>query len=211
MVDHRRAEVTGLLNSSKIDRVTLLQDSIDSFSLSLFEALRGLRDAVAPESSQLNNNGDSSTQKPDNHSSRSAIDHEDMDYDDFLIAYHEDDQFALELIKSSDGNPPKSKEEYVKLRARNEMKKHAELVPKLAQNVLSKSAAVDDLVSKLPGMTKVEQMMRIQKLMDENMKADVQLQVSHREAEEKRNAIRVALQRVTCKALSIQEEEVMYE
>jgi hypothetical protein len=197
-----------VVKSSKIDPITAVQDSIDSFSLSLFEALRGLRDAVAPESSQINNSEDPSTQHSDNQSEmRSAIDHEDMDYDDFLIAYHEDDPFALELIKSAEGDPPKSKEEYVKLRAMNEMKKHAELVPKLAQNVLSKSAAVDDLVSKLPGMTKVEQMTRIQELMDQNMKAEEHLQLAHKEAEEKRNEIRAALQRVTCKALSIQEEE----
>ena len=35
---------------SKIDPVTCVQDSIDSLALSLFEALRGVRDAVAPES-----------------------------------------------------------------------------------------------------------------------------------------------------------------
>lgn len=34
----------------KIDPITAVQDSIDSLALSLFEALRGVRDAVAPES-----------------------------------------------------------------------------------------------------------------------------------------------------------------
>ena len=37
-------------HQSKIDPVTCVQDSIDSLALSLFEALRGVRDAVAPES-----------------------------------------------------------------------------------------------------------------------------------------------------------------
>ena len=36
--------------STKIDPITAVQDSIDSLALSLFEALRGVRDAVAPES-----------------------------------------------------------------------------------------------------------------------------------------------------------------
>lgn len=37
-------------SSTKIDPITAVQDSIDSLALSLFEALRGVRDAVAPES-----------------------------------------------------------------------------------------------------------------------------------------------------------------
>jgi hypothetical protein len=39
-----------LQQSTKIDPITAVQDSIDSLALSLFEALRGVRDAVAPES-----------------------------------------------------------------------------------------------------------------------------------------------------------------
>ena len=37
--------------SAKIDPITAVQDSIDSLALSLFEALRGVRDAVAPTAS----------------------------------------------------------------------------------------------------------------------------------------------------------------
>ena len=37
----------------KIDPITSLQDAIDGLSLAMFEALRGLRDAVAPESGSL--------------------------------------------------------------------------------------------------------------------------------------------------------------
>lgn len=37
----------------KIDPITAVQDSIDSLALSLFEALRGVRDAVAPESLEV--------------------------------------------------------------------------------------------------------------------------------------------------------------
>jgi hypothetical protein len=37
-------------SSTKVDPITAVQDSIDSLALSLFEALRGVRDAVAPES-----------------------------------------------------------------------------------------------------------------------------------------------------------------
>jgi len=38
---------------SKIDPITAVQDSIDGLALSLFEALRGVRDAVAPESLEV--------------------------------------------------------------------------------------------------------------------------------------------------------------
>jgi len=193
----------------------------DSLSLSLFEALRGLRDAVAPETSpQIGaadgvEGGASSSQQQQqvdqSHKSKSlsAIDHEDMDYDDFLMAYHKDDPYALELIKASDGKPPRTREEYFKLRAMNEMKKHSELVPKLAQGILSASDALDNLVSELPGMhrTKQEQMKRIEELLVQNEAADEQLQISYQKATERRNEIRQVLQHVTCQALGIQEEE----
>ena len=42
---------------SRVDPITALQDSIDRLSLSMFEALRGLRDAVAPESGNLGGSG----------------------------------------------------------------------------------------------------------------------------------------------------------
>ena len=198
-----------VIKSTKVDPITVVQDSIDSLSLSLFEALRGLRDAVAPESSQhINNTGDLSGPQSQSNQTQTAIDHEDMDYDDFLMAYHKDDPFALELISNAEGKPPSTSLEYSKLRALNEMKKHAELVPKLAQNILSKSTALDDLVAKLPGMhrTKDEQMKRIQELLDQNSRAEEDFQLAYSEAERKRDEIRSVLQRVTCRALSIQEE-----
>ena len=51
----------------KVDHITSLQEGIDGLSLSLFEALRGLRDAVAPESGNLggmNANGDGANNSP---------------------------------------------------------------------------------------------------------------------------------------------------
>ena len=132
-----------------------------------------------------------------------------MDYDDFLMAYHKDDPFALELIKASDGKPPRTREEYFKLRAMYEIKKPSELVPKLAQGILSASDALDNLVSGLPGMhrTKDEQMERIEELLAKNQAADEELQLSYRKAEKRRNEIRLVLQQVTCQALGIQEEK----
>lgn len=216
--------VATTFKSEKVDPITEIQDAIDSLSLSLFEALRALRNAVAPETVASVNNSEpqAKSQEEGNNtfdslqsktsaqgSGRSAVDYEDMDYDDFLMAYHEDDPFALELIKIADGKPPKSREEYVKLRAMNEMKIAMNVTKAQAENILSKSAALDDLVAALPGMhrTKDEQMERIQELLDENAKVDEELRLAYKEAENKRNEIRLALQRVTCKALCIEEEK----
>lgn len=207
------------VKSEKIDPITEIQDAIDSLSLSLFEALRALRNAVAPESFSMDNESKGNLEEDANNSAsllqtravkgRSAIDYEDMDYDDFLMAYHEDDPFALELIKISDGKPPKTREEYAKLRAMNEMKTAMSVTKSEAENILSKSAALDDLVAALPGMnrTKKEQMERIQELIDENNKVNEELQLAYKEAEKKRQEIRLALKKVTCKALCIEQEE----
>lgn len=207
------------VKSEKIDPITEIQDAIDSLSLSLFEALRALRNAVAPESFSMENefkgrieeDAKSSTSSSQTRAvmGRSAIDYEDMDYDDFLMAYHEDDPFALELIRISDGNPPKTREEYLKLRAMNEMKTAMNVTNSQAENILSKSAALDDLVAALPGMnrTKKEQMDLIQRLLDENKKVDEELRLVYKEAEKKRQEIRLALKKVTCKALCIEQDE----
>ena len=209
-------------NCEKVDPITEIQDAIDSLSLSLFEALRALRDTVSPESYPSGNDPQSIDQDEKNvlvdslqsnpmmnTNRRSAIDYEDMDYDDFLLAYHEDDPFALELIKIADGKPPKTRDEYLKLRAMNEMKIAMNVTNAQAENILSKSAALDDLVAALPGMhrTKKEQMERIQELLDENAKVDEELRLAYKEAENKRKEIRLALQKVTCRALCIEEEE----
>lgn len=211
-------QVAKTVKSEKIDPITEIQDAIDSLSLSLFEALRALRNAVAPESFSMENELKGSVEEETKTSAnlsqtrsvirRSAIDYEDMDYDDFLMAYHEDDPFALELIKISDGKPPKTREEYLKLRAMNEMKIAMNVTKSQAENILSKSAALDDLVAALPGMnrTKKEQMDRIQELLDENKKVDDELRLVYQEAEKKRQEIRMALKKVTCKALCIEQD-----
>jgi hypothetical protein len=211
-------QVAKTVKSEKIDPITEIQDAIDSLSLSLFEALRALRNAVAPESFSMENELKGSVEEETITSAnlsqtrsvmgRSAIDYEDMDYDDFLMAYHEDDPFALELIKISDGKPPKTREEYLKLRAMNEMKIAMNVTKSQAENILSKSAALDDLVAALPGMnrTKKEQMDRIQELLDENKKVDDELRLVYQEAEKKRQEIRMALKKVTCKALCIEQD-----
>jgi hypothetical protein len=205
------------IKSEKVDSMTEIQDSIDSLSLSLFEALRGLRDAVAPESSRdfteeagdTNSNNDPSEATGRAPLQRSAIDYKDMDYDDFLMAYHNDEPYALELIRSADGKPPKTRAEYKKSRGMNEMKIAMNVTKTHAEKILSKSALVDTLVSELPGMhrTKGEQMQRIQELLKNNMKREQELISAYHEATTKRIEIRSELELVTCKALGILQEK----
>jgi len=206
------------IKSEKVDSITEIQDSIDSLSLSLFEALRGLRDAVAPESSRVDTeepgdpnaqphlSGDTGERAPPQ---RSAIDYKDMDYDDFLMAYHNDEPYALELIRSADGKPPKTRAEYKKSRGMNEMKIAMNVTKTHAEKILSKSALVDNLVSALPGMhrTKEQQMQRIQELLELNARHEKELMTAYQEATRKRIEIRSELELVTCKALGISQEK----
>ena len=190
-----------------------------SLSLSLFEALRGLRDSVAPETNLTNGekndendnfNGGTGPQQHQNldqqqQQQKSPIDLE-MDYDDFLLAYHRDDPVALEFIKMANNKPPKTRDEYTKLRAKFRGIRASELMSKLAGNVLSRSAAVHDLVESLPNRTKAEQMDRISELIEKNKIAEEGLKEAYAKAQIRQNKLRSVLDQVTCKALGISEE-----
>mmetsp|Transcript_23390 Transcript_23390/g.35003 ORF Transcript_23390/g.35003 Transcript_23390/m.35003 type:complete len:175 (+) Transcript_23390:326-850(+) len=172
-------------------------DVADSLSLSLFEALRGLRDAVAPESAVATMGG----------ANPATVD-QDPDYDEFLLAYHNGDVEATALVIKAGGAPPRTREDYLKLLVRAERDKDAELVRRLADEALSKSAMVDNLVAKLPGMgrTKAQQMTRIQELIQQNQLVADDLQQAHDKAIKQRDQVRHILKRVTCTALGIDEE-----
>jgi hypothetical protein len=66
----------------------------------------------------------------------------------------------------------------------------------------------DDLVSQIPGIdrTKEDQIVRIQELMKQNVKAEADLKQCMLTAESRRDEIRKKLNRVAGKALQIQEE-----
>eukprot|EP00550_Attheya_septentrionalis_P011985 CAMPEP_0198303758 /NCGR_PEP_ID=MMETSP1449-20131203/57056_1 /TAXON_ID=420275 /ORGANISM="Attheya septentrionalis, Strain CCMP2084" /LENGTH=205 /DNA_ID=CAMNT_0044006265 /DNA_START=356 /DNA_END=973 /DNA_ORIENTATION=- len=184
--------------ASKIDPITAVQDTIDSLSLSLFESLRGLRDAVAPESVITAGTGGAG-----------AALEQDPDYEDFLIAYSNGDAKAKALVANAAGSLPKTREEYFKMKAKSEMLEDTKLVTRVAQQILAKTEAVDELVEKLPGMdrTKAQQMERIQQLLDQNHAVSKELESAYEEAERKRNEVRTKLGEVTCDAIGIIEEE----
>lgn len=195
---------------AKIDPVTQVQDAIDGLALSLFEALRGIRDATAPEAlvgdatSTDGTKGGSGTKG----GGGSTSNQDEADFDDFLIAYHNQEPHALEVAKKAGGKPPQSKEDYLKVLARMDFESDVGTAQRLAGEILDKSREVEELVDHLPGMerSKKGQMDRIATLIEENRTIDRQLEEKHREASEKRDQVRTMLREVTCSALGIEEE-----
>ena len=188
--------------TAKIDPVTQVQDAIDGLALSLFEALRGIRDATAPEA-LVGEAANANTAKKGNNSNQ-----DEADFDDFLIAYHNQEPHALEVAQKAGDKPPQSKEEYLKVLARMDFESDVGTAQRLAMEILEKSREVEELVDHLPGMgrSKAEQMERIATLIEENRAIDRQLEEKHREASEKRDEVRAMLREVTCASLGIEEE-----
>ena len=187
--------------TAKIDPVTQVQDAIDGLALSLFEALRGIRDATAPEA-LVGEAANTNTAKG------GGSNQDEADFDDFLIAYHNQEPHALEVAQKAGGKPPQSKEEYLKVLARMDFESDVGTAQRLAMEILEKSREVEELVDHLPGMgrSKAEQMERIATLIEENRAIDRQLEEKHREASEKRDEVRAMLREVTCSSLGIEEE-----
>lgn len=65
-----------LNNGDKIDAVTALQDSVDLFSLSIFESLRQLRDAAATGRSSIEKSDDEDEEVSETGSSGQAFSHD---------------------------------------------------------------------------------------------------------------------------------------
>jgi hypothetical protein len=178
------------LVEAKIDPVTALQDSIDRLSLAMFEALRGLRDAVAPESGNVGageTNGE-------------------PDFEEFYQAYRSGDEETVNAVrKACGGTTPTSREDFIRIHAKIEMGKDFELVSRLASTVLTKSAQVNARVSSLPGMnrTRTEQLKRIEELIEANQSTKRELDEQFALAEERREQIRKVLRDRTGEALGI--------
>lgn len=194
---------------AKIDPVTQVQDAIDGLALSLFEALRGIRDATAPEAlvGEATNTNTGTANGAKGNSSKNS-NHDEADFDDFLIAYHNQEPHALEVVQRAGGKPPQSKEEYLRVLARMDFESDVGTAQRLAGEILDKSREVEEMVDHLPGMerNKEEQMGRIATLIEENRTIDRKLEEKHREASEKRDEVRTMLREVTCSALGIEEE-----
>ena len=191
-------------NGIKIDPITALQDTIDSFFLTLFEALRSTRSAVTPEQLILASGSDNSSNYPE--------------YEEFLTQLQNEQEPATSLLLSlnkssssgSDGsslldNIPRNHDEYTKLLEQVEKNKDEELVSRLAQDVLDKSAEVDERVCNLPGIHRMkdEQMELIKVLLNDNKEAADELDLAYKEAKDKLKKVRKKLSIVSCSAFLI--------
>lgn len=168
---------------------------LSRLSLAMFEALRGLRDAVAPESGNLGGGGTGENSG-------------EPDFDDFYNNYRNGDPTAVSLVqKANGGKVPQRREDFIRLHAKIEMEKDTELVTKLAGTVLEKSDQINERVSSLPGMhrTRDQQMKYIEELLEKNQKAASELEEHYAAAKERRDKVRTFIRDNTCKALGIEE------
>jgi len=161
----------------------------------MFEALRGLRDAVAPESGNLGNNqndeGNEQQRQPN--------------AEELWTLYQARDEIVLEMTKGASFS---SKDAFVDWYNATEYQKDADLVEKHASAVLRQSAAIDSAVADLPGMhrTRDEQMAYIEQLIHDNTQAASELETAYATALERRNQCRQFVQDNTSRALGIDEE-----
>lgn len=167
----------------------------------MFEALRGLRDAVAPESGNLGGNAGSSAGNDNNESS-------EQDFEDFWQAYRSGDTATVAAVRKASAATPQKREDFIRIHAKIEMEKDAELVKKLASTVLNKSVDIDERVSSLPGMhrTRKDQMAYIEELLKKNQEAGEKLQEMYEQAARRRNLVRKLVKDNTCAALGIVED-----
>jgi Subunit 21 of Mediator complex len=189
-------------DKDRIDPITELQDAIDGLSLAMFEALRGLRDAVAPESGNLGNAGNSTV----NESSG------EQDFEEFWGKYRSGDEATVALVhKANGGVSPTRREDKVRIHSRLEMEKDAELVTQLANTVLEKSDQINERVASLPGMdrTRTEQMEYMEKLLKLNQEAAEALEEHYAKARERRDQVRLFVKDHTCRALGILEGDMV--
>jgi len=103
---------------------------------------------------------------------------------------------------------PLTQEEYTKFLIDSEHQRDIQTTQHLAQQILHKSAEVDNLVARLPGMdrTRDMQMKRIEELLERNQQVAKELEEAHAVAKKKLEEVRKVLGETTCLALGVEEE-----
>jgi hypothetical protein len=196
---------------------TVILFFFDSLSLAMFEALRGLRDAVAPESGNLggnagnNNNNNNNNTSNNNNSNNNNSNGEDQadSFDEFYQSYQNGDPDTLAVVQKITSTLPRKREDFIRIHAKIEMQKDSDLVQKLASTVLDKSADIDKRVSALPGMhrTRKEQMEYVEDLLKKNQEVSQKLEGAYQNAQERRDLVRKFVRQNTCAALGIAEDK----
>mmetsp|Transcript_5140 Transcript_5140/g.14958 ORF Transcript_5140/g.14958 Transcript_5140/m.14958 type:complete len:221 (+) Transcript_5140:339-1001(+) len=192
----------------KIDHITSLQEGIDGLSLSLFEALRGLRDAVAPESGNLGGVQQQPNNAGGDGAGNSPTDSSENDFEEFCLAYQNGDPGTLALVQKISTTPPTRESHFRLLHEKIQEQKDEELVKTVAATVLEKSADIDRKVASLPGMhrTRTEQMKRIEELIEANRSTAARLEDAYHRAEQRRRRVRAFVRDHTCQSLGIIED-----
>ncbi len=165
----------------------------DGLSLAMFDALRQLRDAVAPESGNLGN----ANNKDDTEHA--------LDTDELWKAYKAKDPDVLAMVPTIIN----SREDFVRWHAKHEMDKDTELVTQLASVVLEKSRAIDQQVQDhIPGMHRTRQKQKeyIAHLVQENVQVARELEETYEQARQQRDRCRAYIRENTCRALGIEED-----
>jgi len=171
----------------------------------MFEALRRLRDAVAPDSGNL---GVAANAAANDSSSPETAGSTDPDMDELWNRYRSNDPDVVAMLhKVSGGVVLQKREDFIRVHAKMEMEKDTELVMNLAGSVLQKSAAIDEQVDALPGInrTRSEQMKRISELVDLNRKAVKDLEDVYEQAKNRRDSCRSFIMENTGAALGIED------
>jgi hypothetical protein len=90
------------IDTVKIDPITALQDDIDDLSLAMFEGLRGLRDAVAPESGNLAGEGNpnDATATDENNNTENNGNEPNTNTAELWLAYQRGDPSTVKLMQS---------------------------------------------------------------------------------------------------------------
>lgn len=166
------------------------KSSTDGLSLSMFEALRSLRDAVAPESGNLGNQA----QNADGGENQNST--EAQDIDELWQSYQSGDEVVVAMVKTSvgtDADLPQTREDFIRWHAKSEMEKDTELVMKLATEILKKSHQIDKQVDHdMPGKdrTRKQQMEYMDRLIIRNQEAAKTLEAAYKKATQQRDACR---------------------
>lgn len=168
----------------------------------MFEALRSLRDAVAPESGNLGRAAHDNTNPQDREGN--------LDVEELFRLYCSGDEEVTALVRDSKYNPEgkvfRQLGDFVQWHEAMEQTKDSELVERLASAVLEKSNDIDSAVDhNLPAMdrTRTEQMAYLQKLIDENAAVASELGAAYEKARARRDQCRKFVIENTGKALGI--------
>ena len=167
----------------------------------MFEALRGLRDAVAPESGNLGNNNNN----PDEGAAT------EPDVEELWQAYCNGDEAVIALVNkfSTSTKVIQRRDDFLTWHAVMEREKDAELVEILAAAVLEKSDQIDSALLHVPGMhrTREQQLKYIEELIKSNADAAAELETVYKAALLRRDDCRQFVHGMTSVALGIEEED----